>query len=480
MTMRPGTAVNSRSLIAFLAGVAATFAASAQVLIPEILIEGRFAGAEGLAFNGEGRLFIAANRAVWEVLPNATTRKLADFASNLGLAALGPRDLAFADFGPLVRPQAGPNDDGIVWRLTPEGRATRIAGGIGDPNAIAVLADGRLLVSDDFTNHIYAVSPDGGVSVFTDAIPFPNGLALAPDESALYVAQLFSRAPDGPPPSRFQEFSDRLWRLPLRDGQPAGAPELLFETGGESGPDGLVLGPDGFLYLTAARAGELWRIDPATGQGELLADGMPGLASLAFGRGLFDPQSLYVAQLRVGRLLRFDLSAPNRVAAAPAATPACGADPAFARLDFWVGDWEVFVGDRKVGDDLVEKVLNGCAITEHWRAVDGGAGQSLFYVAPASRRWHQVWVTGRALAQGGVKEKRLVETTPGGGQRFQGQLQDAAGNALLDRTTLAPLPDGSVRQHIESSTDEGITWKTTFDAVYRRQSHESGDSSQGH
>jgi gluconolactonase len=153
------------------------------------------------------------------------------------------------------------------------------------------------------------VAPGGDVSVFSDAIPFPNGLALSRDGTSLYVAQIFRRAPTDPPPARFQEFSDRLWRLPLLDNRPAGPPVVLFRTGGETGPDGLALDSDGRIYLSAAREGQLWRVDPATGTGELLADGLPGLASLAFGRGAFDHQSLYATQIRGGRLLRFAVGA---------------------------------------------------------------------------------------------------------------------------------------------------------------------------
>lgn len=38
---------------------------------PEVLVEGKFRGAEGIAFNGEGRLYVAANREgkVWRVDP---------------------------------------------------------------------------------------------------------------------------------------------------------------------------------------------------------------------------------------------------------------------------------------------------------------------------------------------------------------------------------------------------------------------------
>ncbi len=278
-----------------------------QKLSAEVLIENRFRAGEGLSFNGEGRLFVGANRAVWEITPDLQARMVAEFTSNLGMAPIGERDLLKADFGPLVFPQHGPNADGAVWRISPDGDTTRVAEGIGDPNAIVVLPDRSFLVSDDFTHNIYHVTMNGDVSVFTDAVPFPNGLALSPDGSALYVARLFVRAPEDPPPARFQHFSDELWRIPLRDLRPAGSPEVIFRTGGETGPDGLAVDVQGRIYLTAARAGQLWRFDPKTGQGKLLADGLPGLASIAFGQGDFDHESLYAMQIQGGRILRFHL-----------------------------------------------------------------------------------------------------------------------------------------------------------------------------
>src|SRR5256885_9296562 len=40
--------------------------------------------------------------------------------------------------------------------------------------------------------------------------------------------------------------------------------------------------------------------------------------------------------------------------------------------------------------NLIEKVLGGCAILEHWSDGDGSAGQSLFYYDALGARWKQV------------------------------------------------------------------------------------------
>ena len=156
--------------------------------------------------------------------------------------------------------------------------------------------------------------------------------------------------------------------------------------------------------------------------------------------------------------------------AAPAAAqhaPSSGEEiEAFHLLDFWVGEWEVRVGDRTVGSNRIEKILNGCAVMEHWTAAGGGEGKSLFYYDAVRDEWHQVWVTGRATSTGGLKEKRLVEVLEGGALRFQGEVPLADGGSYLDRTTLTPLDGGRVRQVIQVSGDGGETWRNTFDAVY--------------
>lgn len=146
--------------------------------------------------------------------------------------------------------------------------------------------------------------------------------------------------------------------------------------------------------------------------------------------------------------------------------PPCGDEPAFHQLDFWVGEWTVWSNGQQVGTNRIVKVQGGCAIEEHWIDSGGGTGQSLFYYIPAESSWRQVWVTPSARAAGGVKEKQSVDA-PDGSIRFQGTIARTGAASYFDRTTLTPRADGTVRQHIEISTDGGQTWRTTFDAEYR-------------
>lgn len=94
-----------------------------------ILVEGAFQRCEGIAFSGEGDLYVAGNAALWRVETTGEVTKIAGMYSNLGLAPIGERDILMADFGPTNRFNLGPNADEIVWRVTPEGDTTRVVKG---------------------------------------------------------------------------------------------------------------------------------------------------------------------------------------------------------------------------------------------------------------------------------------------------------------------------------------------------------------
>lgn len=147
----------------------------------------------------------------------------------------------------------------------------------------------------------------------------------------------------------------------------------------------------------------------------------------------------------------------------------CQDERGYHEMDFWLGEWTVRLGTRVVGTNRIQKMLKGCAVMEHWTGADGSEGKSLFYYDGVADVWKQVWVTDAAYAPGGLKEKVLVERLPGGALRFQGEITTANGATYLDRTTLTPNPDGTVRQWIQISTDGGEMWTSTFDATYERK-----------
>ncbi len=257
---------------------------------PELFID-RFQAAEGITFNGEGRLFIGANNAVWIAETDGSVQKIADVHMHLGQAGIGRRDILAADFGPTNVFQHGANSDGVVWRITPEGKKTVVASGIPDPNAVLVLPDRSFLVSDDGTDKIFRVK-NKRVSVWSTAISYPNGMALSLDDKVLYVAQIFSSL-------KPIVGDDRIWAFKLNNGSPAGLPTVVARTG-EGGVDGLVADELGRIYVADNGAGKIRRFDPKSGELVLIAEGMPGVASLVFGEGKFDHSAIYATSTRRG------------------------------------------------------------------------------------------------------------------------------------------------------------------------------------
>jgi sugar lactone lactonase YvrE len=270
---------------------------------PELFVGGEFGGSEGIAFNGEGRLFVTASRlfdpkttpieerirALWEVSTAGEVRHIADVFTTLGIAGVGKRDLLVADFGPTSAFKDDRNTDGIVWRISPDGDKEKWVTGIGDPNFILVRKDGSLLVSDDATSDIYVIGADRQPKIFSTAVNHPNGLVLSDDENTLYVAQIFKSI-------RPVIGDDSVWSIDLKDGKPIGGAELVARTGPLASNDGLAMDEKGRIYIAGnGKAGEIWRFDPVTKELVLIAKNVYGAASIAFGEGKFDHKSIYVS-----------------------------------------------------------------------------------------------------------------------------------------------------------------------------------------
>lgn len=140
------------------------------------------------------------------------------------------------------------------------------------------------------------------------------------------------------------------------------------------------------------------------------------------------------------------------------ATPPCQ-ETERRQFDFWVGDWDVYPTgqDVLVAHSTIEKLYGGCAVRENWKPLKGTGGGSLNAFVPGDRSWRQIWTDSSgtwAEFKGNWDGKAMVIQGDWGG--------------TLTRMSYSPLPDGTVRQFGETSSDGGKSWKMTFDLTYRR------------
>ena len=158
------------------------------------------------------------------------------------------------------------------------------------------------------------------------------------------------------------------------------------------------------------------------------------------------------------------LLAQAAAAQVPPAPPPCEGEE-YAALDFWVGEWDVYPNgrDNLVARSRIEKLYNGCAIRENWMPLRGAGGGSLSGFDPATQRWHQTWIgsaPGVVQFEGGPVGGKMVLTGwwPGSGPN---------GEDGLTRMTYSRVETGAVRQFGEFSADHGLTWRPSFDFIYR-------------
>lgn len=164
------------------------------------------------------------------------------------------------------------------------------------PNDLAYRSDGSLYFTDPPYgldglndsphkelpfNGVYRLAPDGTVTLLTDALTFPNGLAFSPDEQTLYVA---NSDPEQP-----------IWMAyavqpggTLDDGRVFFDASALVAAGEPGLPDGLKVDRDGHLFATGP--GGVLVLHP---DGTHLGTIKPGLATANVGFG-GDGSTLYL------------------------------------------------------------------------------------------------------------------------------------------------------------------------------------------
>lgn len=254
---------------------------------------------EGINFDRDGTLYCVdvLGGGIWRMPPGGELREWVRTGGPNG-TRFGPgADLFVADY----RRKA------ILRLSTTTGReivyADRCAGRpLCGPNDLCFGPDGTLYFTDPEgsslarrTGAVYAVAPGGAVAPVATGLAYPNGLMVTPDGAALVVAEMHTGVL-----RRYSLDAGRLYQemAPLTTLSPAGASD------GDrvAGPDGILFGADGHLYVAHYGAGRVQIIARDGGIVASLPIGAPRPTNVGF---WWD--SLYVTEGSGGSIYRLDI-----------------------------------------------------------------------------------------------------------------------------------------------------------------------------
>lgn len=135
-------------------------------------------------------------------------------------------------------------------------------------------------------------------------------------------------------------------------------------------------------------------------------------------------------------------------------------------FDFWVGEWKAYVSGTQnlAGQSKIEKIAGECAILENWTSTGGGfSGKSINFYNPRTGSWEQHWI-----GSSGVYQKFEHGEYKDAAMRFTFLRYNANGTESVGKFTFFNLSPDEVRQLSESSNDDGKTWTTDYDFMYKR------------
>ncbi len=154
----------------------------------------------------------------------------------------------------------------------------------------------------------------------------------------------------------------------------------------------------------------------------------------------------------------------------PPPPPVDCTDADHSAFNFWLGDWDVSQTGTTtiVARSTISPAAGGCAVEENYHQTVGQGGAAISYRGASFSVFD---------ARNGGKWRQFYVDSGGSVTVFEGGLQDTAmvldapgGPGVIQRMTVAPQADGSVRQWGATSRDAGATWSSPgYDFTYRRR-----------
>lgn len=167
-------------------------------------------------------------------------------------------------------------------------------------------------------------------------------------------------------------------------------------------------------------------------------------------------------------LLLLPLSGQELVAQNEARPPCPCCASEYRQFDFWLGDWVAYDlqdSNKPAGTNRIVLLQDSCIVQENWVGRGGGyTGTSYNWYDRQEGKWYQTWIDnqgGSLRLSGGLKDGKMV--------LYSEQMKNRQGELYINRITWTPNPDRTVRQHWEISKDEGESWETVFDGLYKRK-----------
>jgi gluconolactonase len=212
-----------------------------------------------------------------------------------------PAGLAFDRAGTLYVADEGDQFHGVL-RITPDKQVEVLVNAyegapLNGANDLVFDAAGVLYFSDpwgssaeDPKGGFYRRFPDGRLERLDHGLAFPNGVALAADGAAVYLAETYR---------------NRILRYPIAAGGAVGPREHWADVPGPPGPDGMAFDERGFLYVAHYGGGRVAVFAPdGTLAGEIAIPGKQ-VTNCAFGGP--DRKTLVVTDVETASLYRVEL-----------------------------------------------------------------------------------------------------------------------------------------------------------------------------